>query len=164
MFARDGNVQAIPTSFDVAALVREYGISLNSDDTVAFAVRSLAPAGSAIYRSNRGATPEPVLLRPVLDLWAVTINDGGAIAFVEQSLSTQLPVIGLISALRVLPRNSSTPVKVIQTGDALFGSTVAGLQILERASAFKYMNNSGVVAFHYVLANGMTGIAFASPQ
>ncbi len=45
--------------------------------------------------------------------------------------------------------------KVIRVGDALFGSTVTGLNF------FRGLNDNGDIAFQYELLNGTTGIAIA---
>ena len=53
----------------------------------------------------------------------------------------------------------SNPVPVIETGDALFGSTVVTLS----TGRFS-LNASGQIAFRYQLADGRSGIAVASRQ
>jgi hypothetical protein len=52
--------------------------------------------------------------------------------------------------------------KVIQTGDALFGSTVTVVgDVSARTSDIFDMNDHGEIAFRYELANGVSGIAVA---
>lgn len=54
--------------------------------------------------------------------------------------------------------NGVTTNEIIGTGDALFGSTVTSVGISTTA-----FNDSGQLAFYYQLANGIDGIALATP-
>lgn len=49
--------------------------------------------------------------------------------------------------------------KVIARGDALFGSRVVGI----RQASPRFLNNRGQIAFIYHLANGVNGVAIATP-
>jgi hypothetical protein len=54
--------------------------------------------------------------------------------------------------------------KVIASGDALFGSTVFALVMSNDLSLTSHsLNDAGQIAFRYVLANGRSGIALATP-
>jgi hypothetical protein len=59
----------------------------------------------------------------------------------------------------VLAGNNAVVDKVIAEGDSLFGSTVIGLG----APGNNGLNNGGQIVFSYSLANGVEGIAVATP-
>jgi hypothetical protein len=53
--------------------------------------------------------------------------------------------------------------KVIRDGDALFGSTVSDLVVVNTGPHFDGPNDAGQIVFRYSLANGHKGIALATP-
>jgi hypothetical protein len=82
----------------------------------------------------------------------VSINNRGDVAF----FATE--TVGR-DGIFVELTGGSNAVPVIETGDALFGSTVVALSM----GRFSF-NAGGQIAFHYQLADGRSGIAVASCQ
>jgi len=80
----------------------------------------------------------------------VCINNSGDVAFTGDTL--------LGEGIFVERTGASHAVPVLQTGDPLFGSTVVGL-----SNGRFSLNNRGDIAFRFVLADGRSGIAVASP-
>ena len=77
------------------------------------------------------------------------INDTGTIAF-----------LGLLDAGGggVFTGPNPATDKMLVVGDTLFGSTITDLGL-----SFGAINNSGQISFVYTLANGVTGVAVATP-
>jgi hypothetical protein len=96
----------------------------------------------------------------------VAINDPGDVAYVETAQNTPTPAAPFVflDSLRVLKNGATSPVTVIQSGDSLFGSTVATVGIPAFVPTPRYMNNSGQMAFTYSLTNRSSGIALATPK
>ena len=83
----------------------------------------------------------------------VSINNRGAVAFfADEATGGQGIFFGPAAA-------GHAPVPVIQSGDALFGSTVTSLT-LGRFS----LNDRGQLVFMYTLQDGRSGIAIAWPR
>jgi hypothetical protein len=82
----------------------------------------------------------------------VSINNLGDVAFFA---SESVGIDGVFVELT----GGSNAVPVIETGDALFGSTVVALSV----GRFS-LNDSEQIAFRYALADGRSGIAVASLQ
>jgi len=122
--------------------------SINSGGTVAFTA-SLDAGGGGIFTMSGG------MMATIADLsgpfagfnFIPGINDGGTVAF-----RALLDAGG--EGLFVGPDPVAD--KVIQTGDALFGSVLTSI-FFDRG-----LNNNGAVAFSYTLANGVQGVAVAS--
>ena len=80
----------------------------------------------------------------------VTVNNSGAVAFFVDKISGGQGIF-------LAQGDDESPAAVIQSGDALFGSTVNTLS-LGRFS----LNDHSQVVFVYTLANGRSGLAIAS--
>ncbi len=84
------------------------------------------------------------------DPYSVGVNNAGQVAFVAQLDTWER---GIFTG------DDPNQDAVIQTGDALFGSTVSGVELMRFA-----LNDNGQIAFVYHLEDGRTGIAVATPD
>ena len=149
----------ITTIVDSAGPFNYFGAapSLSSTGTVAFVAGKGGVDGGVfgIYSGNGG------LLTTIADISGPfssfgsfnfgqpSINDAGTVAFLA-SLDT--------GGFGIYTGDGTGTSEIIGSGDPLFGSTVAALQISPTS-----LNDSGQVAFYYRLADGTTGIAIANP-
>jgi hypothetical protein len=79
-----------------------------------------------------------------------SINDRGVVAFFASELGGREGVFVELTG-------GASPIAVIETGDALFGSIVAGLDLGRFA-----LNDRDQLAFHYDLEDGRSGVAILS--
>jgi hypothetical protein len=120
--------------------------SINAGGTIAFSGR-LDAGPSGIFTVTNGVA-------------ATVVDDSGP--FANFNFIPGINVAGLVAFRATLDAGGEglfigpDPVadKVIQTGDALFGSFLTSPIIFERG-----LNDNGDVVFRYVLANGVAGIA-----
>lgn len=132
------------------------GPILNQQGTAVFTQNGF-PQGVLLRRKRNG--PLETLLRGRLA--AAAINDQGTVAFLQQAINT---LAGFLYGAYILPEGATVPLKVIESGDQLFGERVTrvGNSFVDWPSG--YLNNQGHVAFFYQLASGKTGIAVATPR
>lgn len=153
--AGGGSVVAIADTTDQFNNFVHSSPSINAAGTVAFHA-SLDVGGEGIFVGSAGGSTTTLIdnsgpfnsFSPV-----ASINSSGAVAFAAQLKHTPLGGNGLFIG--------PDPVadKVINFGDPLFGSTAGNLFISNVA-----MNDAGQIAFRYTLANGVNGIAVATPM
>jgi uncharacterized protein (TIGR03437 family) len=86
---------------------------------------------------------------------AVNINNNGVVAFGRLTVSGSD-----LGGIYVGPDPQAD--KVIALGDPLFGSTVSGLGG-QGLGPGRFLNDRGQIAFYYALANGLKGVAVATP-
>lgn len=123
--------------------------AINDAGVVAFGA-TLDAGGSVIYLARDGG------IRTVADtggpfsqfLRGPSLNNRGQVAF-----HAELDAGGA----GIFTGPDPTRDKVVQTGDALFGSVVTGLEF------FRALNDHGQIAFRFTLTNGRQGIARANP-
>jgi hypothetical protein len=111
--------------------------------------------GQGIYTTNGNGNFTTVALTTGTEFNAFSgigpdINNLGTVAFSTQSVSGA-------QAIYVKQTSAATLFSVIRTGDVLFGSTVSSLTYVRGLA-----QGNDTLAFSYVLANGVTGIARAS--
>ena len=127
------------------------GAEINSGGAVAF---SAGPdiGGLGIFIYDGIATTKVVDDSGPFDrLWGFGLNDSGTVAFYAR-------LDGGV-AIGIFTGPDPVADKVIQTGDALFGSTVTNIEFYNDA-----LNNSSQIAFRAELADGRQIIARADPQ
>jgi hypothetical protein len=124
---------------------------INKFGTVAdFAIRSDLST-EIISANSHGVTARTNILNPPFSSTEhPSINDADAVAFSAiRADGSQVIFLEMSGGDSLIP--------VIQTGDALFGSTVTSVDLGRFA-----LNDSFQLAFEYVLQNGQTGVAVAS--
>jgi hypothetical protein len=121
---------------------------ITNDGTVVFQAR-FDTGGTGIFKS------QSAILTPVVD----TTGPFSGFRFLAANNHGQVAFIGMLDSAGqgIFVGPDPTADKVIRAGDALFGST---LTLIETSHA---LNDRGQIAFHYRLANGVSGIAVASP-
>jgi uncharacterized protein (TIGR03437 family) len=85
----------------------------------------------------------------------VNINNNGVVAFGRLTGGG-----GELAGIYVGPDPQAD--KVVAVGDAMFGSTVNSLAGFGRAPG-RFLNDRGQIALYYALANGLKGVAVATP-
>ena len=123
--------------------------AINDAGTVIF-LATLDAGGKGIYRGPSPIDDKVVdIAGPYADFDAWSINAAGTVVF---SASLDAGTVGLFTG--------PDPVadKVVAEGDPLFGSTVAFVSLLT-----ENLNDNGEIAFSYVLADGLRGVAVARP-
>jgi hypothetical protein len=130
--------------------------SINASGAVAFSA-SLNGGNQGVF-TNLGGSLTPTLIADSTNtnngafsfFGGASINAGGTVAFLA---TLDAGGTGIFAALS----GSSTPLTVVQTGDALFGSTVDSLDFSRGG-----LNDGNVLAFSYILADGRRGVAVAN--
>jgi hypothetical protein len=124
--------------------------SISDKGNIAFTALADTGGGGVYVRDGNG------LITPVADssgafssFGAVAINDGGMVLFYA---SLDAGGFGLFTGAD--PLND----RIIGSGDAFFGSTVTQLEFFNQG-----LNRQGQVGFRYTLANGVEGVAIATP-
>jgi len=145
--------------------------SLNDSGTVAFAVAraleavgTVTDSGPVAFAPPPGCEEEP---DPSLEEAGILAGSGGPVTIIARCFGLSFSLIpslnnsGTVAFLADASiRTGPDPVadKVISAGDALFGSTVAGVFMNKES-----LNDADQIAFFYELADGRTGIARADP-
>ena len=150
---------SITTIVDSAGPLKSFGYapSMNAAGTVAFVagVAGIDGGTFGIYIGNGGSLTTiadisgPFSSFDSFNFGQPSINDAGAVAFLS-SLD--------VGGFGIYTGDGTETSEVIGSGDQLFGSTVASLQISPTS-----LNDTGQLSFYYRLANGTTGIALATP-
>ncbi|MHC5024512.1 MAG: DUF7453 family protein [Planctomycetota bacterium] len=127
-------------------------VSVNNAGTVAFFAGNSSTQG--VYTGNGGpittiADSDGAFAQFTFN--DVCINNNGDVAFIATPDSGPR---GIFTGPDVVAD------RVIQIGDPLFGSTLAGVSSVLGAHA---INDDGAIAFEYFLADGRSGIAVAAP-
>ncbi len=124
--------------------------SLNAGGTVAFRA-GLDAGGEGIFTGSGGPTTTIADTNgPFIRFAGSSINAGGTVAF-RAGLDA--------GGEGIFTGPNPVTDEVIRTGDTLFGATVTGLNFFREG-----LNDSGQVAFFYILDNDVSGIAVATPQ
>lgn len=130
--------------------------SLNDSGLVVFQA-SRDSGGKGIYTAQSigsFSTIVTTLTDPEINEFfdAPSINNNGAIAFAANRANSLGGGMGIYLAL-----SGFAPQRILRTGDTLFGSTVTSLSLSPES-----LNDQNQVAFSYILANGVSGIARAN--
>lgn len=153
---RTGSGGAITTIYE-GGLPQNPSASINDSGTVAFTIGTGIGSGRAVVTASGGVI--------------TTVFDGNGIAAVGP-----YPAINSYGAVALWQgdgfggtyigsRSPSGSNLVIRSGDMLFGSTVSRLSLVGQGEVGGNVdiNDAGQVAFHYELANGVQGLAVATP-
>lgn len=128
--------------------------SINSSGTVAFRADRGGFVGQGIYTATDSSSFTTIARSDTSTEFSgfgeAHINDLGTVVFYANRDSGGSGIYAKLSS-------AADPFAVIRTGDALFGSTVTGLESLTSLA-----DGSDIVAFQYFLANGVRGVARAS--
>ncbi len=150
LFVGDGGTPSL--RFDFAgpwcSLSLESGIDPNGDPTLAGDLDPACGSTPSIYRAGTGGVT-PLVTGPVESIWfdPPAFNALGGLAFNGAPLAGPLGIF----------TGGQPSDAVVQVGDALFGSTVTGVQVGRQG-----LNDAGQIAFWYALADGRTGYARAN--
>jgi hypothetical protein len=123
--------------------------AMNNDGTVAF-VADLDAGGVGVFTGNGGpvtTVADDSGPFAAFGFLAVPINDSGEVAF--------LATLDGSSAFGIYTGGDPMSDQVIREGDSLFGSTLAQL------TRGLDVNDDGTIAFSYLLASGVSGVAVA---
>ncbi|HEX2473617.1 MAG TPA: choice-of-anchor tandem repeat NxxGxxAF-containing protein [Lacipirellulaceae bacterium] len=121
---------------------------ITNDGTVVFSA-TFDTGGMGIFKSQSGVvTPVVDTTGPFIGFRFLAANNHGQVAFIG-SLDS--------GGEGIFVGPDPTADKVILAGDALFGSTLTSIETSHA------LNDRGQIAFYYRLANGVSGIAVASP-
>jgi len=147
-----GNGSALTTIADMTgpiATILPFTISINDSGTVSFAA-SLDAGGIGVFKGNGGGLTAIVdTSGPYSNIASSTMNNAGGIAFYA---SIDTGGSGIFTGAN--PASDA----VIKLGNSLFGSSVININ-----PGVDYLNDNGQIAFGYTLANGLSGIAVATP-
>jgi hypothetical protein len=132
------------TSGDFSSLTSTR-LSIADSGEVAF-IAGLDAGGQGVFTSSGGTTPLAHTSGPFDLMVATSINSDGVVAFGAR--------LDGGTGFGIFTGPDPLLDSVIQPGDSLFGSTVT-------TAALGDINNNGVIAFTYILENGVKGIAVA---
>ncbi|MFO1500016.1 MAG: hypothetical protein U1G07_16760 [Verrucomicrobiota bacterium] len=152
IFVKDGGIRTVIDTSDPA--IFDFLDPVMSDTGIVAGAAFLTQGGLEVFSARHSGLqlrtdPTSSLLTFVDN---VSVNNSGDVAFFANKSDGG-------EAILVEATGGANPTVAIETGDALFGSTVAAL------SMGRYgLNDEGQVAFRYSLTDGRSGIALASPS
>jgi hypothetical protein len=134
-------------------VINNFPPSINDSGTVALAAVNVPPNNgtNGVFTSD-GTTVGIITTTTALGFEQVAINNSGVVAFIAGGLNGSAQAI-LVGAAGIAPQT------VIQTGEALAGSTITNFVIGPNA-----INGVGQIAFWASLADGRTGVFRADPS
>ena len=153
---RVGKVTAIETDAGSLTFFPGTACSMNDAGTATFFAYADAGLWPGIFTATAGGRPASVFSNGVgAATGFVGIDSQGKVVFATE-------VQGGRGSNAIIAGSDPQRDKVIAVGDELFGARVTGIS-LKSDSSGRFVNSKGQIAFIYQLANGLGGVAVASP-